>query len=185
MLSTTLSTVTHQHYWQTLQRRRTNEYPCIRQMDQADTLYSISPHLIFWVGLGQTGIVSASRFPALASLYCCKLLCMCLQASVCKGGLREGLAKPAIDPHWPLKTTDQMRWTMGGQVGVGDMSHLKVCQVSRICPPSLPPAHTCGQSVGLLFRLLAVYARVYTHRDTRFVSLGRPSDWRVQFSSPP
>lgn len=89
------------HYWQTSQGRITNEHPCIRQMEQADTLYSISPHLILGVGLGQPGLVSASRIPGLASLRRFKLLCMCLRACVCKGSLREGLAKSVIDSLAP------------------------------------------------------------------------------------
>lgn len=120
----TLSTVTPHHYWQPWQGSIANEQPCIRQMERADTLYSISPHLILRVGLGQTGLVSASRIPGLASLHGFKLLCLCLRACVCKGGLGEGLAKSVIDPHWPLEAWDQMRRTLGG-------GHLKVCQVSR------------------------------------------------------
>lgn len=145
-------------------------------MEQADTLYSISPHLILWVGLGQTGLVCASRIPGLASLHSFKLLCTCLPACVCKGGLREGLAKSVIDPHWPLKAWDQMRRTLGWGGGGEALESLS----------SFPDTHAPERFVGLFFCLLAVCVRAYTHRDRRFVSPGRPSAQVTDgFSSPP
>lgn len=55
---------------------------------------------------------------------------------------------------------------------------------------SFPDTHTHTRarerSAGLLFCLLAVCARAYTHRDRRFVSPGRPSAQVTDgFSSPP